>query len=30
MDNDFKYKNTVEWPFNNAGNISNANQVAVL
>ena len=30
MGNDFKYKNTVEWPLNNAGNISTANQVAVL
>jgi hypothetical protein len=30
MGNDFKSKNTVEWPFNNAGNISTANQVAVL
>lgn len=30
MANDFKYKNTVEWPLNNAGNISTANQVAVL
>jgi hypothetical protein len=30
MGNDLKYKNTVEWPFNNAANISNANQVAIL